>query len=46
MIRGISTKHKFYNVVIKGGFLMKGPGIKDYLYALEEKKREAREAGC
>ena len=24
---------------------MKGPGIKDYLYALEEKKREAREAG-
>lgn len=24
---------------------MKGPGIKDYLYALEEKKRQAREAG-
>ena len=24
---------------------MKGPGIKDYLYALEEKKKEAKEAG-
>ncbi len=42
---GISTKIKFYNVVNEGGISMKGPGIKDYLYALEEKKQQAKEAG-
>lgn len=41
----ISTKIKSYNVFIEGGLFMKGPGIKDYLYALDEKKKEAQKAG-